>query len=95
MTSSQGYEPPATHVPAAPAGPQPTQLWSMSSRFSVQVSPPIPHSPGAVWHPSVVLHDAVQHSLPPPTPHVVGDAVHEHPLHVSSVPLQYRVQVAG
>jgi hypothetical protein len=59
------------------------------------VSPPVPHEPAAVWHPSVSLHDAVQHSLPAPTPHAVVVAVHEQALHTSPVPLQYRVQVAG
>ena len=95
MISSQVYEPPATHVPAAPPAPQPTQFWFTCSRFSPQVSPPAPHSPGAVWHPSVSLHDAVQHTLPTPTPQVAGAAVHEQALHTSPVPLQYRVQVAG
>jgi hypothetical protein len=75
-------------VPAAPPAPQPWQVWPTDSRFSPQVSPPVPHAPGAVWQPAVALHDAVQHSLPLPTPQVVGDAVHEQPLHVSSVPLQ-------
>jgi len=89
------YEPPATHVPDAPAAPQPEQLWSMSSTFSPQVSPPVPHSPGEVRHPSVALHDAVQHSLATPTPQVVVVAVHVHAPHVSSVPLQYRVHVPG
>ena len=83
------------HVPAAPAAPQPTQVWFTSSTFSPQVSPPAPHSPGSVWHPRVSLHDAAQHSLPLPTTQVVGGAVHEQPLHTSPVPLQYRVQVAG
>ena len=95
MTSLQAYKPPATHVPSAPAAPQPSQLWFNSSRFSPQVSPPTPHNPGSVRHPSVSLHVAVQHSLPAPTPQVVGVAVHEQGLHVSSVPLQVRVQVAG
>jgi hypothetical protein len=95
VISSQAYEPPATHVPAAPEAPQPWQLWFTSSRFSPQVSPPAPHSPGVVWHPSVALHVAVQHTLPLPTTQVVGGAVHEQALHTSPVPLQYRVQVAG
>jgi hypothetical protein len=95
VTSSQGYEPPATQVPVALAAPQPVQLWFTSSRFSVQVSPPAPHSPAAVWHPSVALHDAVQHSFPTPTPHAFGTAVQAQLLHVSSVPLQCRAQVGG
>jgi hypothetical protein len=88
VVSLQAYDPPATQVPAAPAGPQPAQLWFTCSRFSEQVSPPVPHSPGAVWHPSVPLHPATQHSLPPPTPQVVGVAVHEQGLHTSAMPLQ-------
>jgi len=95
VSSSQTYEPPATQVPVAPAAPQPWQVWFTSSRFSPQVSPLVPHEPDAVWHPSVSLHDAVQHSFPAPTPQVVVDAVHEHALHTSPAPLQYRVQVAG
>jgi len=95
VTSSQAYEPPATHVPLALAAPQPWQVWFTSRRFSPQVSPPVPHSPGSVWHPSVALHDASQHSLPLPTPQVVAAAEQVHGLHVSSVPLQVRVHVAG
>jgi hypothetical protein len=72
----------------APAAPQPWQVWFTSSRFSVQVSPPAPHSPGSVWHPSVSLHAAVQHSLLPPTTQVVIAAVQEQALHTSPVPLQ-------
>jgi hypothetical protein len=89
------YEPPATHEPVAPAAPQPSQLWFTSSRFSVQVSPPAPHNPGVVRHPSVSLHDASQHTLPLPTPQVVGDAAHEQVPHTSSIPLQKRVQLPG
>ena len=86
--SSQGYAPPAMHVPTAPAAPQPSQTWPTASRFSPQVSPPVPHEPAAVWQPRLSLHDAVQHSLPLPTPQAVGDAVHEQASHTSPVPLQ-------
>ena len=88
MNSSQTYEPPATHVPAALPAPQPTQVWPTDKRFSPQVSPPVPHSPGAVWQPRVALHVAVQHTLPAPTPQVVDDAEQEQELHTSLVPLQ-------
>ena len=86
--SSQAYEPPATQVPAAPAAPQPAQLWFTSSRFSEQVSPPVPHVPAMVRHPRVALHVASQHWFPPPTPQVVCPAVHVQLLHTSPVPLQ-------
>ena len=51
--------------------------------------------PAAVLQPVTSLQPAVQHWFAGPTPQVVGDAVHEHVLHTSPVPLQYRVQVPG
>jgi hypothetical protein len=88
VVSLQVYDPPATQVPAAPPGPQPWQVWPTCSRFSLQVSPPVPQVPGTVWHPRVALQEGEQHSLPPPTPQVVDEAVQVHGLHVSLVPLQ-------
>jgi len=87
------YTVPPLHIPSAPAGPHPAQDWPMMSWFVEQISG---QAPLVVRQPPVpALHDASQHSLPAPTPQVVGDAVHEQPLHTSPRPLQYRVQVPG
>ena len=87
------YNVPPLHIPAAPAGPQPAQYWPMTSWFAVQVSEQVPSS--VKQPPPDASHDAVQHSLPAPTPQVVVAAEHEQVLHTSPVPLQYRVQVPG
>ena len=87
------YTVPPLHSPAAPAGPQPVHVSPRISWFAVQLSA---QAPLVVRQPPVdALHAAAQHSLPAPTPQVVGDAVHEQPLHTSPRPLQYRVQVPG
>jgi hypothetical protein len=80
------YTVPPLHIPSAPAGPQPTQVWPMVSWFAVQVSGQVSF---VVRQPPVdALHDAAQHSLAAPTPQVVGGAVQEQELHTSPVPLQ-------
>ena len=82
----QVFTVPPLHIPSAPAGPQPTQVWPMVSWLAVQVSGQVSL---VVRQPPVdALHDAVQHTLAAPTAQVVVAAEHEQELHTSPVPLQ-------
>jgi len=80
------YTVPPLHIPSAPAGPQPTQVWPMVSWLAVQVSGQV--SLVVRQPPVAALHAAVQHTLAAPTPQVVIAAEHEQLLHTSPVPLQ-------
>jgi len=89
---SHVYDAPPAHVPLALFAPHPEHVPPVCSRFVPQLST---HAPAAVPQPEAPLHVTVQHTLPPPTAHVVGDELHEHVPQSSPVPLQYRVHVPG
>jgi hypothetical protein len=86
LVALQVYSDPPEHSPAAPAGPQPVQPWPTVSWFAAQVSAQVPlvvRQP-----PRSSSQPAWQHWFPPPTPQVLGVAVHEQLLQTSPVPLQ-------
>jgi hypothetical protein len=85
-------EVPGLHVPSARFSPQSVQLRPVVTVVALQMSA---QTPASVLQPVTSSHPTVQHWSSGPTSQSSSVSVHEQGLHVSSTPLQVRVQVSG